>query len=602
MPDNLPCDRSLKSNPSRIEWTGARRLFRPLLSQRAWLDSAAAACDRFTLGAFQILRRALPLAVLTAACVFASMAYLRTPWVDEIWFLDTGVELAKGHGFQNHTMPQFLDVAPFALNYPLFMLLMAALIRLGDLNFLVIRGSCFLLTLGACLVFIEALRRVGFWASRTVLLFSLLLLLLSDGVLNAGTHARPECITMLVYSLLFWALLPQCTPPRAPSWPRLGTIVLLAALVPWCALHLLLPVGVGLVITWLLYGYDLKNVAAVLGGLILGVASVLFFYYWTRSLETYRLGADLVGGLSLLGRLKERLVQLAMGEVDWIFWYPHLPRPVLFGWLLAGLGLLAPPPLGMAGQLRKHALAAFLFSIGTFIGFAFFANAMAWYAAYYYPPICMVIGVWTHQLFRSRHPACALAVGTLCLGLASAYALYIAKLPRQWWPEMYSGHPPHMQVAAFMRERIAPDDVAVSNESAYYAVRPLARDWYPLRSVLTLDDRRAASVTKLVLMEGVAKVEATYFPESSGIVHHRRLHIPLLLDVLARRWNCSFHEMADSSVPRGHAGAYRVFEVRSLAPPLSGPPRPAPPPTQSSRGLDKESPNDPVSSRRTNGH
>ena len=530
-----------------------------------------AACDRFTHRVFPVFRRTLPLAVLAVACVFAAMAYLRTPWVDEIWFLDTGVELAKGHGFQNHTMPQFLDVTPFALNYPLFMLLMAALTHLWGLNFFVIRGSCFLATFGACLVFIEALRRVGFWASRTVLLLSLLLLLLSDGVLNAGTHARPECLTMLVYSLLFWALLSQCASPRTPSWPRLTTIALLAALVPWCALHLLLPVGVGLMITWLLYGYDLKNLAAVLGGLFLGIASVLFFYYWTRSLETYRLGAELVGGLSLLGRLKERLVQLVMGEVDWIFWYPHLPRPVIFGWFLVGMGLLAPPPLGMAGPLRKQALAAFLFSGGTFIGFAIFANAMAWYAAYYYPPICAVLAAWLQQIFRSRKPAWALAIGTLCLGLSLMYALYISKLPRNWWPKMYSGHPPHARVAAFMQESISPQDVVVSNESAYYAVRPLAKDWYPLRAVLTLDERRAASVTKLVLMEDLAKVEATYFPESLGLQNNRCLNVPLLLEILSRRWNCSFHDITEHAAPRGDAGNYRVYAVVPLEAPLSEP-------------------------------
>lgn len=484
-------------------------------------------------------------------------AFHRTPWYDETYMLEPAIYMAHGELPQSHIDVDTMGGGPIALNYPMFMAVMALGIRFWGINFWAIRGLCCSLALaGVVLVSWRLVRRRLFDAFHGIL-FSLFYLL-SIPSTGVGLMARPECLGVLLFAIL----LVMVGSNRPAAYPGCFAV---AFLFPWNGMQWVFLGGLFVFFLWLFVGFRFPKLCVCAAGMLTGLLAVLLFYHLTGTWELYR--REMVrasGGSSAIQMAADHLAALSRGNIDWLTHY----IPSSFWWQWAGLaacGFLAQP-LALAADTRRVLRFAVVASPVALVGLALLAHLLS---GYLFPFWGLFAVAWA-MVFRDT--ARSLPV------LACLLLVILVLLPMHggYWAFRYANDPLGVRrhhpvpLERTLAGVVSGDDVVVCNDALYYAVRGRAKDWYPLRRILR-DGFPSDEITLLAIADHPVRSRRIWLDHvlNESLDRHFAPDDPVpvsdFVRLLEREWNCSFQEVDTSSLRPLGEGGYRCFRKTAIA-------------------------------------
>jgi hypothetical protein len=372
---------------------------------------------------------------------------------------------------------------PYGMNYPLFSTLMAAWIKLFGFDLFSVRLLPFVLVCAAAAIAIWALLRMNLLSDRRQVLLLLILWMLTHPAFYAAHHARPEGLTLFVFSLITLAA------TFRSSWVNLCVLTALSVLIPYCGLHMIVPAAIALVIAGF-FGYcSPRQVISIASGIVVGAGSFYLLYQWTGAWESFQFNVKLVGGLSI----KERLANFfSYGEQSFTFIQSHLY--LLLPWV-------------MIAALRRRqgdkAFAYLSYSIGLYcvavmIVMRFVGNVYVWYAHYnflvLFPLLVLYVVFFLKQSVASRSQRVIFLCALFILLLQNNYAHSLSYSHLSSWKSL----DPNAATAQLLSGQPVNDDVVIGTEAAYMPLRPRVHKFYSLFYVTNMASSKDPPLSKSV--------------------------------------------------------------------------------------------------------
>ena len=405
-------------------------------------------------------------------CVQWVLALPRIPIFnyDEAFMVEPAWHLATSGKPTSTLVPSFAQHAPYGMNYPLFSTLLAAWIMVFGFDLLSVRLFSFFLTCAAGFVGILALNRMKLISGTRQTLLLLILWMLTHPAFYASHHARPESLTIFVFSLII------LTASFRTTSVNLAALTALSALIPYCGLHMTIPAVIGLSIAYLFKSCGIRQVTAIAGGILLGGVSFYLMYRWTGAWTSFQENIKLVGGLSIVDRIRNFF---SYGEYSHTFIQSHLF--ILLPLVVLGVAL---------GRNKGTPCARLVWSVTaycviTMVCMRFVGNFYVWYAHYNFLVLLPLMVVYAVFIFGGA-PApkvCRWAFLVLLVLLLLrnnlAHSLSYSHLAAWTLTD-------HKAVSGRLAASAAgPQDVVLGTEAAYMALRPKVGAFYSLFHVST---------------------------------------------------------------------------------------------------------------------
>jgi len=382
-----------------------------------------------------------------------------TAWCDEVTFSEPAINLAQHRGFTTSAW-QFQPPGTFwAVNSPLYSLLLSAWLRLTGASLLGARSFNFTLFAVAALLFWLATWRfklVRFAPARIALIA---LLELGYGISLASRSSRPDVLGMLWLLLLFLAF-------GVRSRRRRGlTLFLLAMVTPWIGLQVALYAALASIIGWAAHRSLTRSDLLYVGlGLAAGACSLAGFLAWHRALAYFQLSVRAVargGGLGNLGN----------AAASYFKDLSCVPLILALGYFVAGRwGLLA-------GHTRRIILSFGLVYLAVPLVFCLSADFRAYYAYMIYAPLLLAFGhAWseTEALAPPNRPAAARLVF-----VGAGVAAVILGLPlRLFLTATFCEVTPRAELMKVVASRLHADDVVFSEYFTFFEARRITPHLY----------------------------------------------------------------------------------------------------------------------------
>jgi hypothetical protein len=194
-------------------------------------------------------------------------------WIDEVMYSDPAVNLLLGNGFTSSDWYAQQSGEFWAGNVPGPSFLLFLWIKLFGFSVLSVRSLNYLYVVAACWLLWQACVRLRLIPTARLRLLFIGLLLSGYSIIFAYRSGRPDCVAMLLISLLFYAF----TFPK--HWRNQLALFLLGVAAPWIGLQLLPLIAVGGFLLVLYAGRAwLSRVITTWCGVAMGVISLLLFY------------------------------------------------------------------------------------------------------------------------------------------------------------------------------------------------------------------------------------------------------------------------------------------------------------------------------------
>jgi hypothetical protein len=410
--------------------------------------------------------------VFTFLCVQWILALPRIPIFnyDEAFMVEPAWHLATSGKPASTLVASFAQHSPYGMNYPLFSTLLAAWIMVFGFDLLSVRLFPFFLTCAAGIVGILALNRMKLISGTRQALLLLILWMLTHPAFYASHHARPESLTIFVFSLIILTATFRTTPAN------LAALTALSALIPYCGLHMTIPALIGLAIAYLFKYCSIRQVASIAGGILLGGVSFYILYRWTGAWASFEENIKLVGGLSIVDRIRNFF---SYGEYSYAFIQSHLF--VLLPLILLGVAL----GTNKGTPFARLVLSVSAYCVVTMVCMRFVGNFYVWYAHYNFLVLLPLIVVYAVFIFGGAPApkvyrwAFLVLLVLLLLRNNLAHSLSYSHLAAWILTD-------HKAVSGRLASSGAgPQDVVLGTEAAYMALRPKVGSFYSLFHVST---------------------------------------------------------------------------------------------------------------------
>lgn len=405
-------------------------------------------------------------------CVQWVLALPRIPIFnhDEAFMVEPAWHLATSGKPASALVASFAQHSPYGMNYPLFSVLLAVWIMIFGFDLLSVRLFPFFLTCAAGLAGILALNRMKLISGTRQALLLIILWMLTHPAFYASHHARPESLTIFVFTLIILTVTFRTTPAN------LAALTALSALIPYCGLHMTIPAVIALSIAFLFKYCGIRQVASIAGGVLLGGVSFYLLYQSTGAWASYQENIKLVGGLSIVDRIRNFF---SYGKYSYAFIQSDLF--VLLPAVVIGAAFGANRAAGFARLVWSVAA----YCVITMVCMRFVGNFYVWYANYNFLvllPLMVVFAVFvfggasTPKVYRS---AFLLLLVLLLLRNNLGHSLSYSHLAAWTLTD-------HKAVSDRLASSGAgPQDVVLGTEAAYMALRPRVDTFYSLFHVST---------------------------------------------------------------------------------------------------------------------
>lgn len=436
------------------------------------------------------------LLMVIASVNLATLERSPTVWIDEVAYIDPGVNLATGKGFTSSAWYSGPKENIWVGNTPLYPLLVAGWVKMFGLDIVPTRLLNFVFYFLAVLAVWFGLTRSGLLQRVSSRLCLVALLLMGFGPTFIYRNARPDALSVLFFSLIFLACCLERRTARYLLIAAASFLLPFAGLggLPYLALCGLLWLGL---VGWRGFGDVFVAGAASACGLLSLYLSYSALGMWegfrasTSSHSTMMLldqGLPVLlarwwdvlkefrGDLSLLALLAGLIAALCAGYFWRVF---RLPAR---SFLLLVFALMVP---------------AVMLIVGTF---------PVYYGWMSYVPAVFAWALWLDHIPPSNQVSFAPSFARLaCLALGFVVAcaglpLRTALAASQWSARDYE------PVRRLVQEAVRPDDVVFGSPQIYYAAKPVAREVYTGTYLQAMSDLERREVSVLL-------VDPKLFPE-----------------------------------------------------------------------------------------
>lgn len=412
-----------------------------------------------------------------------------TVWIDEVTYIDPGVNLAGGKGFTSSAWYSGPKERPWVGNTPLYPVLVAGWVKVFGLEMVPVRLlNVFFYFLAVFLVWWGVVKtRLLATASARIGLVALLLL--GFGPTFIYRNGRPDALLVLLFAVVF---LGCCIERR---WLRYALVAGGSFLVPFAGLSGL-PYLALCGFLWLaLVGW--RGLADVV---VAGVASaiglgVLYAGYSSLDMwEGFRASTSAHSTMMLLDQGLQPLVARRLNE------FKEFRGDLSLLALLSGLLAVAAAGLAWRGlALPSPAVRLLLFALLVPAVMLIVGTFPVYYGWMSYVPLVFAWALWLDTLSRSGSAVPGvLLVRLACLALGAVVAL--AGLPlrtglavSQWSARDYD------PVRRLAKEVVGPDDVVFCSPQAYYPVKLAAKATYTASYSKVMSDAERDEVTLLII-------------------------------------------------------------------------------------------------------
>lgn len=393
-------------------------------------------------------------------------------WVDEVQFADPAVSLVRGEGFTSTAWFAQDSQGFWAGNVPLYTIFLSGWFWLFGVSPAVGRSFNLVLFLAFLWTAWAFLKRSALVPREHWRLGFVALLICAHGLVFSYRTGRYDCLGMLWFGLaaLVWT--------TAPGAQRTASLILLGALMPWTGLQLLPAAALlGALLLLFLRREALTRVALVWSGVLLGGAALWWFYASHGVWAAFRASTSAIGviGHSWIEKIqslpavytadKTRLIVLILALA--LVWLGRRNRPFLFGLSAA---VLFPAAMQIAGKFPIY---------------------YGWMALL--PLMVGVFGLLATEFRRISSMQRAAAVVALV-------AAAVIGLPlRLWALSAGAADRSPASVSAFVRAHVRPDDVAVADFKAYYALREMTLRPFAITYLPAIRTEERDRVTVLIV-------------------------------------------------------------------------------------------------------
>jgi len=412
-----------------------------------------------------------------------------TVWIDEVAYIDPGVNLASGKGFTSSAWYSGPKEQLWVGNTPLYPFLVAGWVKVLGLEVIPVRLLNIFIYFSAVLLFWWGVYRKRLLASSASRICLVALLLLGFGPTFIYRNGRPDALLVLLFAIVFFG----CCINRA--WIRFALIALGSFLVPFTGLSGL-PFLALCGLLWLgfvgwrgLVEVFVAGSASALGllALYLGYSSLGMWDGFRASTSSHSSMMLLDQGLQpLLAKWWDVLKEFR-GDLSLLALLPGLLLALAAGLFWRGFAL---PSRSFILLVFALIVPVVMLIVGTF---------PVYYGWMSYVPAVFAWTLWLDKLVTvdsvmsgRRVAFCAcLALGAVvaCGGLPFRTGLAFA----QWTGRDYQ------PVRKLVGEVVGPDDIVFCSPQAYYPVKRAARETYTASYDLAMSDAERAQVNVLII-------------------------------------------------------------------------------------------------------
>jgi hypothetical protein len=436
---------------------------------------------------------------LLACCLAINLSTLErspTVWIDEVSYIDPGVNLALGKGFTSSAWYSGPKENLWVGNTPLYPLVVAGWVKMFGLDIVPVRLLNFAFYFLAVLVVWIGLTWSGLlqqWSSR---LWLVALLLMGFGPTYIYRNARPDALSVLLFALVFLAC---CLERRAARYLLITAASFLLPFaglggLPYLALCGLLWLGL---VGWRGVGDVVVAGAASACGLL----SLYLSYSALGMWEGFRASTSghstmmlLDRGLPVLLARWWNMLKEFRGDISLLAILAGLIAALVVGYFWRAFRL----------PTRSFLLLAFAFVVPVVM--LIVGTFPVYYGWMSFVPAVFAWALWLDQIPRSDQMLFRRSFALLA-GLALGFVVACAGLPlrtalatSQWSARDYE------PVRRMVQEVVGPDDVVFGSPQIYYAAKLVARDVYTGSYLQAMSDVERREVSVLL-------VDPRVFPE-----------------------------------------------------------------------------------------
>ena len=412
-----------------------------------------------------------------------------TVWIDEVAYIDPGVNLASGKGFTSSAWYSGPKEKAWVGNTPLYPLLVAGWVKVFGLEIIPVRLLNFFIYFLAVVLVWEGVRRTRLLASVSARIWLVALLLLGFGPTFIYRNGRPDALLVLLFSIVFLG----CCLDRA--WIRYALIALASFLVPFTGLSGL-PFLALCGMLWLgLVGWrGLVDVFVAGSASALGLLALYLGYSSLGMWEGFRASTSSHSTMMLLGQGLQPLLAKWWGVLK------EFRGDLSLLALLAGLlSVFAAGFLWRGFALPSRSFILLLFALVVPVVMLIVGTFPVYYGWMSYVPAVFAWALWLDKSSdrdsvapgqnTARFACLALGVVVACAGLPLRTGLALA----QWSARDYE------PVRRLVSEVVKPDDVVFCSPQAYYAVKRIAKETYTPSYDQAMSDVECAEVDVLII-------------------------------------------------------------------------------------------------------
>jgi hypothetical protein len=427
----------------------------------------------------------LGLMAFWAVSNFATLERSPTVWLDEVTYSDPGVNLAMGKGFTSSAWYSQSSEKLWAANTPLYPLLLAGWIKIVGFDILQVRSLNLLLIALSVLFVWRAMIASSMFEHAASRLAVVTLLLFGYGMTFIYRSGRPDCVSVLLFSVMLFALF---LPTR-----RLRYLLLAFAafVVPFAGLGALPYLALCAVFLLFLKGWHGFPEFVILGvASTLGLASLLGFYLHFGAMDDLRAGTADHSTLFLLSQ--GPLAVLSNWWVTIREFRGDLSLLLLLAFMIASVAAslvirrFNVPRLTQWLVMLSLAVPAVMLALGKF---------PIYYGWMMFVPLIFAWAFWFDASLASGR-----AKGTSAALAFVAIAVVMAGLPlrtgialSQWSQRDYQ------PVRRLAHGAVDPGDVVYCGSQAYYAVKGIASATFSGSYLKAITPDQAQSVTLLII-------------------------------------------------------------------------------------------------------
>ncbi len=399
-------------------------------------------------------------------------------WIDEISYADPAVNLYLGNGFTSSAWRARPFTDFWAWNVPLYPLLLYAWLQLVGFSMVAVRSMSYLYLTGGTVLLWAGIRRSGLIPTARERLLVIALIAAGYSVIFAYRSARPDCLTMLIVSGLYYAHTLK-TPSR-----RFAGLVLFGLISPWAGLQLLPMFAVGGVLLLLYAGTKpFSSLLAIAIGALTGLVLLFVFYRSHGASEAF---------LESLGQQTSARLPVALSHGT----FRHnntLPKD--FGFvLLSALGLTLACHQVKAGVFKMRSVLSFglVYSLALSIALVLLGKFPTYYGWMTYIPLAVCICATLSKTPPSRDMQ-RLSHAFIVATIATGVGLHLTAALYDWRDRDYA------KVERLVADSVNSSDWVYGDVSIYYAAKSRARQLFLPQYLPRFDNREKERIDVVIV-------------------------------------------------------------------------------------------------------